>query len=364
MARDTDALKIRKWAENGDVENPEDGAVDRSTGWDATYSQPGGPAPKREHFNELFREHSALGVEINTRGLLEWDSSISYIHPALVMGSDALPYISVADNVGIDPITDSSRAAWVLLRDRLRVTLVPTYTRYTTPGPFTYTVPPMAQMVFVECIGGGGGGAGGRSDTTGSAAGGTGGYVNRQFYLASTLGDTVSGFVGAGGAGGAKDVNGSSGGTSGFADTIAYGGYGGRRMRTFTPPHERPQANAQTGANGGTGGSGRDTAPYASGGDGFVGAGLENTGGAGGAAGSSSVDGGTGGAGTSTTTGLGGGGGGGGGSRNKSSANPGTGGVGGSPGGGGGGGGSGGTYLAGGAVGGMSGRGEVRIWAL
>ena len=124
MARDTDALKIQKWAENGDVANPEDGAVDRSTGWDATYSQPGGPAPKREHFNELFREHSALGVEINTRGLLEWDSSISYIHPALVMGSDGEVYISVTDSLGIDPTTDASEAGWSPLRDRLRTSYI------------------------------------------------------------------------------------------------------------------------------------------------------------------------------------------------------------------------------------------------
>ncbi len=112
MARDPDALKIRKWAESDDVEDPEDGGVNRATGWDASHSQPGGALPKREHFNELHREETALGVELNVHGLLEWDTSISYLHPALVMGSDAKPYISVANSAGVDPVTDASEANW------------------------------------------------------------------------------------------------------------------------------------------------------------------------------------------------------------------------------------------------------------
>ena len=42
MARDPDALKIGKWAATGDVEDPEDGGIDRSIGWDISHSQPGG----------------------------------------------------------------------------------------------------------------------------------------------------------------------------------------------------------------------------------------------------------------------------------------------------------------------------------
>ena len=61
MARDPDALKIGKWAATGDVEDPEDGGLDRSTGWDATYSQPGGSLPKREHINELHRGRDRPG---------------------------------------------------------------------------------------------------------------------------------------------------------------------------------------------------------------------------------------------------------------------------------------------------------------
>ena len=116
MARDTDALKIEKWAATGDVEDPEDGGIDRSIGWDISHSQPGGSLPKREHFNELHREVTALGVEVNVHGAgLEWDSSISYEHPALVTGSDALFYVSVQDSTNVDPVTDSGESHWKLL---------------------------------------------------------------------------------------------------------------------------------------------------------------------------------------------------------------------------------------------------------
>ena len=113
MARDPDALKIGKWAATGDVEDPEDGGIDRSIGWDISHSQPGGSLPKREHINELLREVTALEVEVNVHGAgLEWDSSISYEHPALVTGSDALLYVSVQDSTNVDPVTDSGESHW------------------------------------------------------------------------------------------------------------------------------------------------------------------------------------------------------------------------------------------------------------
>ena len=113
MARDPDALKISKWAATGDVEDPEDGGIDRSIGWDISHSQPGGSLPKREHLNQILRELSAQGVEVNVHGAgLEWDSSISYEHPALVTGSDAMLYVSVQDSTNVDPVTDSGESHW------------------------------------------------------------------------------------------------------------------------------------------------------------------------------------------------------------------------------------------------------------
>ena len=73
MVRDSDALKIQKWAANGDVQTPEGRGLDRAIGWPADYSQPGGRTPSREVFNQIIRELSSLGVELNTRGLLPWD---------------------------------------------------------------------------------------------------------------------------------------------------------------------------------------------------------------------------------------------------------------------------------------------------
>ena len=115
MPRDTDALKIRKWAESGDVATPESQGLDRATGWPANYSQPNGDVPKREVMNQILMELSALCVELNTHGLLEWDSSIAYAHPAVVMGSDGQPYVSVADSQGVDPVADNGNANWKLL---------------------------------------------------------------------------------------------------------------------------------------------------------------------------------------------------------------------------------------------------------
>ena len=107
MARDADALLIRKWAATGDVETPEDRGLTRTLGWPADFSVPGGRQPTREVFNQLFRELSALAHEINTRGLLDWDAGVDYVHPAFVRGSNGIVYTSVQGSSGNDPTTDN-----------------------------------------------------------------------------------------------------------------------------------------------------------------------------------------------------------------------------------------------------------------
>ena len=115
MARDTDALKVPKWAASGDVEDPASGSLPYAGGWTSTYSSSGGALPKREHFNWLFRVLGALGVEINTHGgVLEWDSTIAYDHPALVMGSNNVVYKSVRDSTNRNPTTDTGDD-WLVL---------------------------------------------------------------------------------------------------------------------------------------------------------------------------------------------------------------------------------------------------------
>ena len=115
MARDSDALRIRKWAASGRVATPESQGLVRSEGWPDSYSEAMGDVPKLEVFNQIVREITAALVEINEHGLLIWDTSVTYEHPAFVVGSDGRIYASVSANVATasqDPTTDSARTYW------------------------------------------------------------------------------------------------------------------------------------------------------------------------------------------------------------------------------------------------------------
>ena len=216
-------------------------------------------------------------------------------------------------------------------------TVTTVFVRLTTGT--SWTVPTGITSVYVEVVGGG---AGGRIDGSVSI-GGEAGLVARHFFLASSLGTTVTYSVGAGGAAA------TAGGDTTFAGHAV--GLGGRSLLSSTAKYDRPPATGQTGANGGAGG-----AATAHGEAGETGLPTSVAGGAGAGGGAGAA----GGAGTNSLDGLGSGGGGGGGG-NVAAGNGGVGGVGGIPGGGGGGGGiagSGGTNGAGGA----GGRGEIRIW--
>ena len=111
--RDNDALQIRKWAATGNVVTPESVGITRAEGWDVQYSTPGGKLPEREVINQLFRELTALGDEVNRRGCgLQWDVRIAYLHPAVVTGSDGALYVSVQANANQDPTADSGNSYW------------------------------------------------------------------------------------------------------------------------------------------------------------------------------------------------------------------------------------------------------------
>ena len=77
------------------------------------------------------------------------------------------------------------------------------FTRLTTGT--SWTVPTAANAVYVEVIGGGGGGQSGSG--SGSRRPGEGGLTARHFFLASSLGTTVTYAIGAGGAAGAAGGN-------------------------------------------------------------------------------------------------------------------------------------------------------------
>ena len=425
--RDSDALKNEKWAASGS-DGITTAGLTRSTGWPQSYSQTGDNNPEREVINQLFREVTALIVEINKSGILAWDTSISYLHPAYVVGSDNRLYVSVRNNNGIDPTTDSNESDWkpviattdgtidapapppdasstvkgiVELATATETQTGTDNVRAVTPAGLasrnatttrtglveratqaeadagtdnvrfmtaslvkrrieqaqtgfvrlttgtSWTVPTGAKAVFVEVIGGGGGGG---TPTSGIGGGpGEGGLTARHFFLASSLGNTVTYAIGAGGASSA------AGGNTIFAGHAV--GLGGRGAVSATAVHDRSVATGQKGANGGRGGRPNNV--------GIAGeAGLPTTvgGGVGGTAGTGSGSGGAGGAGTNSLDGLGSGGGGGGGGGGNPGGSGGAGGAGGIPGGGGGGGGRhAGTGTTSGA-GAAGGRGEIRIW--
>ena len=183
----------------------------------------------------------------------------------------------------------------------------------------SWTVPTGVNAVFVEVIGGGGAGGGSPTPGTGGRPG-EGGLTARHFFLASSLGTTVTYAIGV------------AGGNTVFAGHAV--GLGGR----LTPLslNDRLEATGQIGANGGGGGAIR--MPEVLEEQQVVEAAL----GARGVLAQISLN------------GLGSGGGGG----NLGESNPGgNGGAGGIPGGGGGGG-----YQANDGAGGAGGRGEIRIW--
>ena len=118
MARDPEVSGVKsKWAY---ATAPGSGVTDPridfqalyDAGWDASFSQQDGDAPAREHFNWLFRVLTGLIVEINERGVLEWDVDAAYKHPATVSKNSQL-YLSKRDNTGVDPTLDTNHTDWV-----------------------------------------------------------------------------------------------------------------------------------------------------------------------------------------------------------------------------------------------------------
>ena len=117
MPIDDDAVGIVKWgtgATASDFNTPADVGFAEADGWPLAYGTPGsGSEPQREVFNWQWRRLTALAVELLTHGGgLPWDSRISYLHPASVMGSDGMLYQSVQDSTNQDPTTDTSDTYW------------------------------------------------------------------------------------------------------------------------------------------------------------------------------------------------------------------------------------------------------------
>lgn len=126
MARDSDSLLNEKWADGGDTSTPESEGLDRNEGWDISFSTPGGPAPQRTVYNELFKEITAMLVEINSKGgFLDYDSTtINYVVGAGVKGSDNVLYFATAVNgpatVTKDPTVGANRPGfWISFDEKV-----------------------------------------------------------------------------------------------------------------------------------------------------------------------------------------------------------------------------------------------------
>ena len=124
MARDPDALKIRKWGALGQSNRADIPAELRRLGWFYEYSLDGGiPGPERVVFNQILAELTALSSAVNTYGVpLPWSSRINYRHVdgqevSFATGSTGLIYVSVkpsgpATNNSANPINDADHTCW------------------------------------------------------------------------------------------------------------------------------------------------------------------------------------------------------------------------------------------------------------
>ena len=113
MARDSDGLAIRKWANNsGLVLAPTD--ITPADGLPVEYGVD--TFLSLEVFNYLWRQVTGLGEDVAQHGVLEWDAAQEYLHPSFVVGSDHNLYQSVqasgGSNTSQDPTTDSSGTYW------------------------------------------------------------------------------------------------------------------------------------------------------------------------------------------------------------------------------------------------------------
>ena len=103
------------WASSAtaEIEDPDSIAgLSIALGYDDSYSRQGGQFPEREGFNWLYNVFTALTLEFITRGVVEWDTAVSYVHPAAVLGSDGGLYRSVQNSQGEDPTADTNSTYW------------------------------------------------------------------------------------------------------------------------------------------------------------------------------------------------------------------------------------------------------------
>ena len=125
MARDEHGkLLVAKFAGTADpAANAELGTFPFSEGWDENYWPPNTGTISGPVVNAILRIISAVGVEVNLNGILEWDTSISYKDDAIVRGSDGALYqaqqaIDMPSDRLVDPTMDDDGSHWKLITER------------------------------------------------------------------------------------------------------------------------------------------------------------------------------------------------------------------------------------------------------
>jgi len=138
--RDTDGFIPTKWADSGDASDP---SFSRVTGWPIAYSTAGGSTPERVVFNKLFKELSALAIDLNQFGsAMPWDALITYEIYGVVTGSDGDTYKSlITANTANDPISDDG-TKWQNLSG-------PSPTRATLTGNTTFSYNGKEKLILI-----------------------------------------------------------------------------------------------------------------------------------------------------------------------------------------------------------------------
>ena len=118
MPRDSNAIyQDEPFAETGDITTPPGHGINLAAGYDVSYEQVGGNRPPRQVFNWFWRLLTSLAREVNQRGLLEWNNTIDYEHPAAVLGSNGTIYTSRSDSGpgsggAVDPVGLTGSTRW------------------------------------------------------------------------------------------------------------------------------------------------------------------------------------------------------------------------------------------------------------
>ena len=125
MPRDIVGLRLTTnpaWGETAaTIDTPESFGLVRTTGWTDDYGVD--QFPPLDVMQNAWFEFCRMFRDIAFHGVLEWHNLQMYFNPAMCLGSDGRPYLSVQDNIGQNPVNDAVRMYWRPLIDSSSPTL-------------------------------------------------------------------------------------------------------------------------------------------------------------------------------------------------------------------------------------------------